>query len=393
MSTTGTWATIGLFFAALSLPLAAGSIGFDRPTTVDPTENRTLAGVPTLPANAADLLSFPSRAEAYANDHLPSRAQLIGINNQVRYNLFSEVASPQITVGRDNHLFFNSHTAQDPLSMIRFLCGESTDEARIDKIAHRLSSVLSAITARAPSSTVMFVPTKSVIYFEEMPVWLQERCRQSVPAMPRVLARLADLAPANRQHVHYPAEAMRAMRANVEIYPRTNFHWVGAGARAVADDTAATLFSQRPRQHLEVHPVVVRSDLQAFVPGVPLSASSEVVDFAGAGITACRGGSCFPEFGEAAPVLGDIGRFESRYNAGPRLLILSDSFGAGIAGYFSAYFGSVWHVSGNEAQRLSKEQLKKVRTAVLDTFAPQHILYIVHDFSVQYFNDFLQPLP
>ncbi|MFO1084069.1 MAG: hypothetical protein U1E21_05880 [Reyranellaceae bacterium] len=392
MSRVGTLTAIGLFFAALSVPLVTGVIVANGPIVLGLGENRMLADAPALPANGAQLQVFPSRVDAYVNDHFPFRAQLVEVNNRLRFHLFREVMSPQITIGSDDYLFFNSHSAADPLSMIRFLCGEGSDAARIDKIARDLSDAVARLTAQLPASTLMVVPTKSTIYFEHMPAWLQQRCRRSIPAVPRVLARLADLSPSNRQHVYYPIEAMRALRATVAVYPPQNFHWLGPGARAVAEETASKVFGRTRRKRLDVRPVAARSDLQQFLPGITISVTSEVVDFNSVGITACQGSTCFPELGDAARVLGDVGRFEHATSSGPKLLILSDSFGAGIAGYFAPYFSSVWHVSVNDVSRLSPAQLNKVRAALYDDFAPNQILYIFHDFSIQYFDNFLKPL-
>lgn len=91
-------------------------------------------------------------------------------------------------------------------------------------------------------------------------------------------------------------------------------------------------------------------------------------------------------------MLGDISRFEDATSSAPRLLILSDSFGSGIAGYFAPYFSSVWHVSVSNVSRLSPAQLNKIGAAVYDDYAPDHILYVFHDFSIQYFDTFLRPL-
>ena len=372
--------------------MMTGVVVANGPSAAGLEENRTLAGAPAWPVSGADFLRFPSRVDAYANDHFPFRTQLVELNNRFRYHLFHEVMSPQITVGRDDFLFFNSHSAADPLAMIRFLCGEGSDEERIDVIAHDLSNAVTRITARLPASTLMFVPTKSTVYFEHMPTWLQRRCGQSVPTVPRVLARLANLATSNRQHVYYPVEAMRALRSTVAVYSSQNFHWLGAGARAVADMTASEVFGQRRRKRLDVRPVTTRSDLQQFLPGIKLSIDSEVVDYASVGITACHGGTCFPELGDAGAMLGDISRFEDATSSAPRLLILSDSFGSGIAGYFAPYFSSVWHVSVSNVSRLSPAQLNKIGAAVYDDYAPDHILYVFHDFSIQYFDTFLRPL-
>jgi hypothetical protein len=371
----------------MSAPLAVGLLP-NRPSAARLEENRVLAAAPEWPASGSELLAVPSRLDAYVNDGFPFRTPLVELNNWLRYQLFREVMSPQITVGRDDYLFFNSHAAKDPLSMIRFLCGEGSDTARVDKIASDLSAAVTRLTASHPLSTLMFVPTKSTIYVEHMPAWLQQRCSQSAPVVARVLARLTDLSPRNRQHVVHPIEAMRALRATVAVYPAQNFHWLGPGARAVADAVTMKLYGRERRKELAVRPTVAMSDLQQFMPGIALSVESEAVDFASAGITACRGGSCLPELGDAGPVLGDIGRFEDQSSLRPRLLIISDSFGAGIAGYFAPYFGSVWHVSINSMSRLSRTQKDKVRTALYDDFAPDHILYIFHDFSIQYFDPF-----
>ncbi len=389
MNRIGTLATIGLFFAAMSIPLVAGLL-LSRWTEPDTGENRTLAAAPVWPVSGDELLAFPSRADAYANDHFRFRRQLVELNNQLRYHLFKEVTSPQLTIGRANYIFFNSHNAKDPLGMIRFLCGEKSDEVQVDRMARQLSTTVAHLAARQLASTLMLVPTKSEIYPEHLPEWLQHRCRRSVSVVPRVLARLADTAPQHRQHVYYPDELMRNLKEVVAVYPPQNFHWIGPGARAVADETAHKRYGLTRELELKVQPTMAKSDLQHFLPGVALSVASETVDFNSSGIVACRGGSCLPELGEVGPILGDIGRYERVAAHGPKLLIVSDSFGAGIAGYFAPYFRSVWHVSINELPRLSLPQASRVKAALYDGFAPDQVLYIFHDSTIEYFDVVLQ---
>ncbi len=49
--------------------------------------------------------AFPREWEAYYNDNIPFRNQLIRLNNSIDYYLFGQSSSGQVAIGKDGWLF------------------------------------------------------------------------------------------------------------------------------------------------------------------------------------------------------------------------------------------------------------------------------------------------
>jgi hypothetical protein len=141
----------------------------------------------------------------------------------------------------------------------------------------------------------------------------------------------------------------------------------------------AKIRSFKPRR------IVGPSDLQRFVPGVGLWVENLDADYAAAGVQSCVGPACFPEFGKLAERLGDVSRFHSG-GSGQKLLLVSDSFGSAIAGWYSQYFSEVWHVNVNNLINSPDDQIGQaqlIKTMFLE-FAPDRVIYLLHDGAVLY---------
>ncbi|MFZ6734122.1 hypothetical protein ACO0LG_19490 [Undibacterium sp. Ji42W] len=349
------------------------------------TENRVLASAPVLPANMADVLKFPALADAYLNDHFGLRNNLVAWNNSLRYHLLGDVNAVQLTAGKDGFIFFNSHAANAPLSMVHFLCGKNVsvqDRAGMVETASRFMQT--ALQLKADSYLLM-VPTKPVVYAEKMPDWVQRQCQLYTPTLPGVIARLNE-EPALAGRVIYPLPEMHALKARGEVYPKNTFHWTGMGPQPVAQWLSETYFKHPRLTSLTGKMHDVPSDIQQFLPGVTLNVPTRDVDYALAGIHACEGVACFPEWKGVAAALGDVSRFSRLKKQGPRLLLISDSFGHGIAGFFSEYYGEVWHLSMNSINLLPEAERARLKKIVFEDFAPDQVLYVFHDAAISYFE-------
>lgn len=383
---------IAVFFALVCAP-SVRQIWPGKPDAGS-IENRRLAAVPAAPRSWPALGPFFADTDAWLNDHFGLRQNLIAWNNRLRFALFREVTAPQLTLGANGFIYFNSHDAAYPLSMIRYLCGVGISDAWRRQTTARLVALLRTAAGQHPASTLLIVPTKSVLYPEYLPQWLQAQCVRGVPPVPAMVDRLDE---ETGIRLAYPYEEMKSWKASVEVYPKTNFHWHGEGARRVADYLAQTRLGVDRLVDLPRTEVTAQSDLQKFIPGVDLDIRVEEPDYAAAGITRCAGPACFPEFPAAAAKLGDVSRYRAVDQTGPRLLIVSDSFGAYVAGNFSAYFSEVWHLSVNEITQLSRDEALAVRDAAFHRFHPDQVLYVFHDFSVLTalvnVQGLLEPLP
>jgi hypothetical protein len=181
----------------------------------------------------------------------------------------------------------------------------------------------------------------------------------------------------------YPLDEMRTLKTSIKVYPRQPFHWSGDMPRLTAQRISEKTFGLAKSRSFRTHTIVRHSDLQRFVPGVSLWVEDLELDYAAAGVRSCFGPACFPELGIFAERLGDVSRFKSEDGSGKKLLLISDSFGAAIAGWFSQYFSEVWHLNINYLINVSTDELDKAKAIFLD-YAPDCIVYLFHDGAVLY---------
>ncbi len=364
-------------------------------------ENRVLASRPALPQDASAWLAFPAQMDAYVNDHFGLRQSLIAWHNQARYYLLNEAASPQLSVGKDGFLFFNSHEAAHPRRMSDFLCGQflrqTGGQTVLQDLAQEVRATMQQAMRQHERTSLVFVPTKPILYPEYLPTWMQQECEKGTPALPALVQQLAtqdQLSSTNETKLSeagfYPLAAMQAQKANQLLYPKPNFHWHGKGAQIVAQTIAEQEWHLKPKRSLTFVPEKVASDMQSFMPGIALNIDILTPDYAAAGVNVCLGGSCFPESRGAAK-LGDVSRYRAGSASGApaanssKLLIISDSFGQGGAGYFSAYFDEVWHLSINNTGALNTAERAELQRD-LSHYAPDRVLYLFHDYSLVCFS-------
>lgn len=390
-----------LLLLLLPMSVHVGGLLLHRESAPRYAENRVLAARPSLPQEAKAWLVFPAQMEAYVNDHFGLRQNLIAWHNQLRYAILNEAASPQLSVGKDGFLFFNSHEAKHPRRMSDFLCGQflrqTGGQAVLHELAQEVRSTMQQALRQTPFTSLVFVPTKPILYPENLPTWMREECSQGQPTLPALLQQVAQLDQADAeegsavsQSVFYPLAAMQAQKATQLLYPKPNFHWHGQGAQVVAQNIAEQEWHLTAQRRLQFMSETVPSDMQSFMPGIALNIDILTPDYAASGVDACLGGACFPESASAAK-LGDVSRYRARKTNGEtatplkKLLIISDSFGQGGAGYFSAYFDEVWHVSINNTGALNSAERAQLQ-ADLSRFAPDRVLFLFHDYSLVCFS-------
>lgn len=344
-----------------------------------------MATLPKFPHTLQDRLSWFKKMDLYLNDHFGLRMEMIKWNNALRFHVFGDVNAIQLTAGKNGYLFFNSHNAQYPLSMIHFLCGRQSKTDDYQHMAKTASEFMQLALSNFSNSYLLIVPTKPIVYQEQLPDWLRQQCSGFTPPVAEVIAQLRREKNL-KNRIIYPLAEMRSMTLQHEIYTRPTFHWVGDGAHPVAQFIASNYFHLPMTATLSTLPKKELADMQSFFPGVRLENNLNEPDYQNAGITECRGGKCFPEFALFADKIGDMSRFTQKNKLGMKLLIISDSFGQGISGMFSEYFSEVWHISTNSFNLLTSDELSMVKKISLQQFQPDYILYVLHDASIGYFN-------
>lgn len=189
-------------------------------------ENRKLAAAPPAPHTLAQLRAWPKAMDAYVADNFPSRGQLIGGLNYLRYRL-GVSGSARVIVGRDGWLFFDDgdHFAQ-----------ARNDPAYADASARDwllgLAGRTEWLKARGATYLVLLGSDKEIIEPQHGPRWYHGPDLNRPAAL---LARLNQSAQAGA--IVYPADTLRQQaRWGLEVYSPYETHWTGLGAYAAYVD-------------------------------------------------------------------------------------------------------------------------------------------------------------
>lgn len=379
-----------LLIAALWLPLAAS---IWEPGATPLLENRKLASQPPLPRSWSEAVQFPQAADAWAKDNFGFRKPLLVAHNRLRFAVFGEYPSKHLLAGNDGMIFFNFGTSENK-RLVPHLCGVNISAAKVSERAAALATFLVQMRAVHAESFILAVPDKSRVFPEALPEWVKAECTRATPPLAPIMdqvAQVSGLEGASR----YPLAAVRA--AHPPVYPPENFHWTLLGARFVADLIADEMLHRAPTVNLAYHPVPGLSDLSSFMPGLSRPIMESLPDFAAADILACQNQpDCFPEFAEAAGKLEQASRFRRHYHLPeaqrrPRLVILSDSFGANIAPGLAPYFAEVWHFSMNSLdRRLTPAERAQVRRIIFDLFQPDTVLHVYSEAAILWGDEYLE---
>ncbi len=359
--------------------------GFGLPALLAGTggtsENRELAPAPVF--SRAALLAYPQQLDAWINDHFGWRAELIALNTRLRYRLLREFPTAQVIAGRHGRLYMAAHRTSDPpYSAITNVCGPGPVYDGVEVAAGFFGKLFGNLRARGFAPYMLIVPSAPVVEFQDLPVWLTRRCAgERTPVADVLDSPLLD--GATRARIGYPLREMRAWRGNDGLYPKHWFHWAGRGLGQVVDLSMADLHGSAPpaAPPLPTRTDETVSDISHLFNGVRITGTVMTPDFPAAGISACFGTGCFPEFGAgAADKLKDVSRMRNP-NAPikRRLLILSDSFGAKISGWYARYYTDVEQAAGNDMPRLNAAEAARVREVLLRAPGDTDLLILYHD--------------
>jgi len=366
---------IGVFLVLLCLPMLA-QITKWRPGGSF-YENRPLASAPRWPRGWAEAEAVPAQLAAAANDRFGLRAVLLRLNGRLRHALFGELASEQLTAGHDR-IFLNSHLAGQPLSLIRMSCGIGVTPAALEEATEGLATMLQGLAAFSPRLLYVGVPTAPVLFRDALPAWLERPCAAAAPVAEAMQSRLAARWPALAPHMLVPTAELLAMDASGEpAIPADSFHWEGQAGQRMAALAAARL-GLPEIQPLPARLVSRRTDLEQFLPGLSFHHPALVPEPAAGGLDFCQAKPCTPALAPLAPVINEMTVASRRSGEGPRVLLLSDSFGLRVADFLGAYAGQVLHLN-LAYDRMSPEQLRLARRVALEEFRPDAILVVQHD--------------
>jgi hypothetical protein len=360
-------------------------------------ENRRMAEPPQRPTSVEEALKYSASFDAWANDNFSLRAALVRLNTKVRYKLFGQYPTSQVVQGREGRTFLTtSHPAAPAYAMVFSACGYHTDGVTEVVDAH-IRRLLSLSRERGIAANLLVVPSAPAVHVDQLPRWASTLCHTATPPMQRWLAQ-PGVAAAMQQHVAYPLEQMRAASRDTDLFPRTFFHWGGAGPRLTAEWTLRQFYGVEPSAATPYisHKEWLPSDIGHLFPGIKRPSEVDVMDMAASHIDFCYGARCFDH---APPILKDfeVIRLRNHYAPRKRLVLITDSFGPPAAPWFARYYKEVLLFNANTLYLVKQDtDMEPVRQFVFADAAGTDFIVLYHDATVhaaRIKQDFSQLLP
>jgi hypothetical protein len=361
--------------AALALPAVLAYLQ----AGVTSTENRKLAPFPAAPHSWAAFLAVPAQLDAWVDDHFGMRAELVRLHTRLRYAVFGEFPTIQMIAGQHDRLFLAAHGLKlRPYSALTNVCIGSTESEA--PFVDYLNTLFDDFHRAGLDPKLLLVPSSPVVHSADVPPWLVDDCARDITPMARALAG-SELSEAARASILYPLVAMRQIGARSVLFPTASFHWNGPGLDEVARLSLTRLWGKTPPQlaPLPTRTTVESSDVSWLFPGIETSNPVTRPDLDAAQIEHCYGAGCFPELGDITEKLTDTSRFHNPAAPKRRLLIVSDSFGSKISGWYAAYYGTVEHVCTNGINGLNDAQVERLVRFLFRQRADTDILFLYHD--------------
>ncbi|MCR5118972.1 MAG: hypothetical protein K6B44_05050 [Lachnospiraceae bacterium] len=181
------------------------------------TENRTLAEKPVL--SAESYTEYAEEYEAYFNDHLPFREELIGVESMTDFLLFKS-SSDRVIAGKDGWLFYAAKNDGEP---VKNYTGEDLlSKSQLKSIAEKLTKIDEYMKSRGGRFILFIAPNKERVYSEYMPD------KYGTPAEKSAVTQLIDYLHENTdvEVVYCLDELMAAKESCADpLYYKTDTHW------------------------------------------------------------------------------------------------------------------------------------------------------------------------
>ena len=210
----------GAFLYLIYAPLMMTD--FSSQTAWSSTEKRRLAELPALDLKPGTLATFPSRFEAYFNDHFGYRNLFIRRYNRIMKKYFAKSPVPDVLIGKNNWLFFTEANLIDD-----FVGADPFTQGELETWRLNLEHKRDWLAKHGIRYLFVVAPNKQTIYPEYLPDYLQKDRGQS---------RLQQLVAYLKTHSDLSILDLSAVLAEEKkrhrIYHVTDTHWNDRGAYA-----------------------------------------------------------------------------------------------------------------------------------------------------------------
>ncbi len=160
-----------LSFLLLATPLTWGIVRPDSPELIL-KEGRRAAAAPPAPVTLTDWFALPPQIDSYLKDRFGLRSAMIRLHKDLTRPVFQKV-NPYILIGRDGRMFYLGN------EMVRQSAGLVVRDQKVAESVQLLVSIRNALAKRRVGFLVTVPPNSSTIYQDDLPVWAQNKGRQT----------------------------------------------------------------------------------------------------------------------------------------------------------------------------------------------------------------------
>ena len=181
-------------------------------------ENRTLQEPPEI-RNFEEYQAFPRKFEAFFNDRLPFRNNLVMLKSAADYYAFGTSPNRKVIIGKDGWLFFDDPADGNPMAGYR---GYTLTEDEVRAFAEHCVRQRDQLAAEGIDFVIFIAPNKARIYADKMPDSIGPPAENyEVKQIVNYLRENTDL------KVFYPIEELTRAREILpqDIYYKTDTHW------------------------------------------------------------------------------------------------------------------------------------------------------------------------
>lgn len=181
-------------------------------------ENRTLADKPVFSIDTIE--EYPAAWEAYYNDRLPFRNQLIRLNSRVEYYVFQNSSNRNVIKGGDGWLYYNNVKDGDPIECYKGI--QLFTEEELACIADNIEYTENMLEEKGIEFVLFIAPNKERVYPEYMPEYYGKPAQDyRVKQVVDYLQNYTDI------RVVYPYEELMEAKEKYpqRLYYRLDTHW------------------------------------------------------------------------------------------------------------------------------------------------------------------------
>ena len=216
-------------------------------------ENRELAANP-FTLEDPPIVNLPERFETFFEDHLPFKNELTEAKSKVAVGFFGESTNPEVVVGKDGWLFFNSEDHGDPLGDYQGKILYTEEESA--EIADYFNEANEYFQYRGIQFMVVIAPGKERVYPQYLPDSYGEPQYGRGEQMYQYLSENCPDIPVLSMH-----ELLKGYADKEEelVFFKTDTHWNHLGAYLAAKEILSVAGMELPE--------VTKENLVEFNPG------------------------------------------------------------------------------------------------------------------------------